>query len=259
MKKRTFRTLLAAFAALQCSIGAAGAGPSRTESQLDDQAYQVQKPQLTRTLAQDRVMERIAARIEPVAQRLYQAPFSFYLTKEADPDAYSYYGPRVYVSRGMVDYADNTEELAGVMCHEVSHVLHHDGTRTDRTTAAANAKVQSFLHRAMRVTHNHLARAIGAMSGAGERIAELRYSRGQEEAADLSGATVCSEAGSNPWGIVWMLQKLQRQTHPRGLSWFQDHPSLKARIATLSRVLRRNTAFAMWASDETVAATPIKR
>lgn len=259
MKTRTLRTLTAAFVALQCASGAAAAGPSKTEMLLDLQAYQVQQPQLVARLPEDRIMGRAAARIAPVAQRLYQAPFAFYLTKESEPDAYSYYGPRVYVSRGMVDYADNMEELAGVMCHEVSHVLHHDGTRSDRSTTAENAKVRSFLHRAMRVTHNHLARALDMMTGTGAKLAELRYSRSQEEAADLSGATVCSQAGSNPWGIVWMLQKLQAQTHPRGLSWFSDHPTLKARIARLTKVLRRNTAFAMWTPDEAVAATPIKR
>ncbi len=230
-------------------LGPAAAGPTASEAQLDEQAYQDQRPHLLTGTPQAAILASISARIGRAAEKIYGEPFHYYLTAERDPDAYSYYGPRVYVSRGMVDFADSREELAGVLCHESSHVLHHDGTRTDRISGAYDSKIKRILHM----------RLLGKVAGAGEKLAELRYSRGEEEAADLSGATICSNAGSNPWGIVWMLRKLQRLAPSSGISWLSDHPSNKARIARLSKYLRANAVFAGWSDDPSLGSTSLRR
>ena len=252
MKRFLHWLFVFAFAAVLCPQ--ASAGPSGAEAGLDAQAYAIQKPQIRENLPQAKVLAQLAARIEPVVARIYGTPFSFYLIGERGPDAFEYYGPRVYVSRGMVDFADSREELAGVMCHEASHVLHHDGSHSDNMNAAYDGRIAHMLRRLP-----HGRRIAAAVAGEAAKLAELHYSRSQEEAADLSGASVCAGANSNPWGIVWMLRKLQRAAPMHGFGWFSDHPTNKARIAALSKYLRRNATFAAWTDDEKLGSTSIRR
>lgn len=251
------RVLIAALSAVLLTAAGVSAQPSATEANLDRQAYLIEKPHLRPNLPEAKILASVTAKLQPVLERIYGTPFQFDLTGERDPDAYSYYGPHIYVSRGMVDFADSREELTGVLCHEASHVLHHDGTRSDRATQVYNNRVRAIINRAEKVTHNHFKKPIAKIISAGGTLATLHYSRGEEEAADLSGATVCSESGSNPWGIVWMLGKLRGSGPSSRIAWFSDHPTDKTRIAALSKYLRRHAEFATWSSDPTLASTPL--
>ncbi|HET7813937.1 MAG TPA: M48 family metallopeptidase [Candidatus Baltobacteraceae bacterium] len=243
--------LLLVLAVLLAAMPAVPAGPSAEESALDNEAYRIQQPHIVTSGREAAALAFVAGPIGRAAARLYGVPFHYYLIDEDDPDAFSYYGPRVYVSRGMMHMADFTEELAGVLCHESSHVLHHDGLHSAQELAADNASLNAFLHKAMHMTHNHFARVLSLMGAAGKTLEELHYSRAQEENADLSGADLCSQAGSNPWGIAWMLEKFQKAAPSHRLAWFSDHPSTKARIARLKKKLR-GASFAHWPSTQAV-------
>jgi predicted Zn-dependent protease len=222
------------------------AGPSREEAALDDQAYRQESLRLANPKNPAAIIiTAIGKQIGRVAQHEYGAPFHYYTTTESDPDAYSYFGPRVYVSVGMVKFAQNREELAGVMCHESAHVLHHDGLHSAVFQSSAQGRVRAL------VAHHH--RTLAKVLSAGETLVGLHYSRAQEENADKGGARLCSAAGSNPWGIVWMLRRLQRQYGDSGLTFLQDHPSDKQRIKALAKYLRANKQFARWSSSQASA------
>jgi predicted Zn-dependent protease len=230
----------------------ATATPCTSVKCLDDAAYKQEKPNIRPNSPEAKLIAPIAAKIARVVQPVYGAPFYYYVTKSTRPDAYSWYGPRVYISRGMIDYADYREELAGILCHESSHVLHHDGMRSQRATDEDTAKANALVRRAEAMTRNHLRPSIEDLAAWANNLAQLRYSRAQEEAADLSGATVCSQAGFNPWGLVWMLQKIHRDPAMSSGSWGiwnHDHPSDKARIAALRKALSHDAAFKIWTPD----------
>jgi predicted Zn-dependent protease len=85
----------------------------------------------------------------------------------------------------------------------------------------------------------------------------MHHSRGEEERADLAGADLCAKANVNPWGMVWLLEKLHRTMGKGGISWFSDHPDTAKRIAELKRHFRKNPAvFAKFSSNE-MSATPL--
>jgi peptidase M48-like protein len=56
----------------------------------------------------------------------YNHPFKFYLVHEAQPNAFATPGGNVYVVDSLLYFVTNTEQLAGTLCHEVSHTIHHD-------------------------------------------------------------------------------------------------------------------------------------
>src|SRR5262249_1544511 len=68
----------------------------------------------------------IAGAITKTAQPRYNHPFKFYLVHEKQPNAFATPGGNVYVTDSLLYFVKNTEQLAGTLCHEVSHTIHHD-------------------------------------------------------------------------------------------------------------------------------------
>src|SRR5215831_15887814 len=71
-------------------------------------------------------LKPIADAITQAAQPRYNHPFKFYLVHETQPNAFATPGGNVYVVDSLMYFAKNKEQLAGTLCHEVSHTIHHD-------------------------------------------------------------------------------------------------------------------------------------
>src|SRR4029077_309999 len=68
--------------------------------------------------------------IEPImqaAQSRYNHPFKVYLVHEAQPNAFATPGGYIYVVDALLYFVKNKEQLAGTLCHEIAHTIHHDG------------------------------------------------------------------------------------------------------------------------------------
>src|SRR5258708_10161060 len=68
----------------------------------------------------------IAEAITRAAQPRYNHPFKFYLVHETQPNAFATPGGNVYVVDSLLYFVKNTDQLAGTLCDEVSHTIHHD-------------------------------------------------------------------------------------------------------------------------------------
>jgi len=251
---------IAAMAVLFQAAPAAGLpAPVRAaEIKLGDQAYaeMVARHEVLANSPEGMLLAPVAKQLKATADPLYGAPFQFYIDRSIVPNAFVIYGPRLYVDRGLVRLADSREELAGVLCHEMSHALHSDGTRDDSLEVAYDNRTKSIMARLERATRRHFRGHIESLSSAAELFIWKRHSRSEEERADLAGSDLCARAGFNPWGLVWMFEKIQKAVPSSGPSLFSDHPSTKARIAALKRHFRQNPAtFARWSPRES-RATP---
>src|SRR5271165_1986591 len=145
----------------------------------------------------------VADAITRAAQPRYNHPFKFYLVHEAQPNAFATPGGNVYVVDSLLYFVKNTDELAGTLCHEVSHTIHHD-------TVTLMEKQQQIAERgigAAVLLGANFAQMLGiALVG---KLHSLSYSREVESRADLTGSDVCAKAGYNPWGLVWLFQDFQ--------------------------------------------------
>jgi predicted Zn-dependent protease len=195
-------------------------------------------------------LKPIAERISKVAQSRYPHPFKFFLVHEAQPNAFATPGGNVYVVDSLLYFARNTEELAGTLCHEVSHTIHRDSVE--------------LMKKKRHITEGEAAAAVLLGPTKAQLIAllllgELRsrgYSRDAESKADLTGSDVCAEAGYNPWGLVWLFQDFQNaDTHqlPQLLS---DHPANTTRIQTLKKHFQQNTSTFSKFDPDPKSATP---
>src|SRR5579864_4934176 len=114
-------------ALLALIVAPASAGGDRLEMALGDQVYREMVAHhylLPSTSPEAKLLAPIAKQLKAVGDPLYGAPFTFYVHVSTVPNAYVVYGPRVYVNRGLIQFAHNREEIAGVLCHEMSHALH---------------------------------------------------------------------------------------------------------------------------------------
>src|SRR5262245_49447455 len=191
----------------------------------------------------------IADRITRTAQPLYNHPFKFYLVHEQQPNAFSVPGGNVYVTDSLLYFVKNTEELAGTLCHEVSHTIHHDSMaliEKERQIERREIGAAVLLHPS--VAHMLALALIG-------RLHSLGYSRDAESAADLTGSDICAEARYNPWGLVWLFRDFDAADDAtRVPQLLSDHPSNANRVEALKRHFReRPAAFASFSADPATA------
>ncbi len=114
-------------------------------------------------------------------------------------NAFALPGGPMFVHRGMFDAATKEGEVAGVMAHELSHVLLRHGTAN--ATKAQNpwlqlGQIAGALGGAMVGGTAGAAISTGSEFGVGTML--LRYSRDFEKQADLLGAQIMARAGYDP-------------------------------------------------------------
>jgi len=135
-------------------------------------------------------------------------------------------GGQVYVFQGLVAKADNADEVAGVIAHEIGHVAHRDGTK-----AVLEGGGLSFLFGML------LGDFVGggAVVLAARTILQSSYTREAETAADAYGAELMNKAGGDARGLATMLEKVGGATEP-GMKILMDHPDTKARVAAINKL-----------------------
>jgi beta-barrel assembly-enhancing protease len=176
----------------------------------------------------------IAEAISRMAQPYYPHPFKFYLVHEKQPNAFATPGGNVYVVDSLLTFVKDTEELAGTLCHEVSHTIHRDAV--------------TLMEKEQKIARRELGAAILlgptranvlaiAMIG---KMRQLGYSRDAESRADVTGSDICAAAGYNPWGLVWLFQDFQNADAQQIPQLLSDHPANGTRIRTLEQHFRDN-------------------
>jgi predicted Zn-dependent protease len=191
----------------------------------------------------------IAEAITRAAQPRYNHPFKFYLVHEAQPNAFATPGGNVYVVDSLLYFAKNTDELAGTLCHEISHTIHHDTmTLMQKQKKIEEREVGAAV--LLGPTRAHIL-AIALLG----KLHSLSYSRDVESRADITGADVCADAGYNPWGLVWLFQDFKDANIGQVPQLLSDHPNDENRVQSLEQHFRKNPAvFEKFNQDPTLAA-----
>jgi len=199
-----------------------------------------------------RLGDRLVAAAPPeLKQPVYEYSFTPVNLKEIN--AFALPGGPMFVNRGMFEAAASEAEVAGVMAHELSHVLLRHGTAN--ASKAQNPWLQL----------GQLAGAIGgAVVGgqAGSAIAQgsqfglgtvlLRYSRDFEKQADILGAQIMARAGYDPRALAHMFETIERQSgsgegNPQ---WMSSHPNPGNRTLYINKEAELLTVAAAADSSE---------
>ena len=184
------------------------------------------------------VLNPIGAKIAAVANKQYQFPFRFVFVNEKGPNAFAVPGGNIYVTLPMMTLVQTREELAGVLCHEVAHDIHHDVPQLNQKAQTTNM-VATGLALLIGGGSN---KTVNTVLGAGAHLQGLHYSRNVEENADSVGARICAQAGFNPWGMVWLFQAFSKANTGGKFEMLSDHPNDSHRISRLEQLFAAEPA-----------------
>ncbi|GAB4121744.1 MAG: M48 family metalloprotease [Sideroxydans sp.] len=163
-------------------------------------------------------------------------PWQFGVLDDADINAFAAPGGYVFITKGLLVRMNNEAELAGVLAHEISHVLrkHHlqalkKGARRELMADLADDAIKSH--------------------GGDERLRKLvsagteLYARGldkeDEFESDRMGVVLAARAGYDPYGLPAVLQTLQ-SINPADSNlalMFKTHPGFDKRLELLGPLM----------------------
>lgn len=144
------------------------------------------------------------------------------------PNAVALPGGRIYVLSGLLDYAQNSDEVIGVIAHEVGHVAHRDGLRRLLQSSGS-----SFL---LGLLFGDVVGG-GALAMSAQMLVNSAYSREAEADADRFAAELLIGLGRSPAPLGEFLRRLTEETggESRALALVSSHPLSDDRTAALSR------------------------
>jgi Zn-dependent protease with chaperone function len=175
-----------------------------------------------------RIGERLAA--TPSAKESgFQ--FTYTLVSDKSINAFALPGGPTFVHTGLIVAADNEAQVAGVLAHEISHVILRHGT--NQASKANLVQIPAILAGA--VTGSNLLAQLTNLVGTGFM---LKFSRTDESQADALGTRIMSDAGYNPIEMARFFEKLEAQGGSRAPELLSDHPNPGNRVNAVQEEIR---------------------
>ncbi|MFN2637091.1 MAG: M48 family metallopeptidase [Gemmatimonadaceae bacterium] len=218
--------------AICCSMVACGISQQQEVQMGQEYAQQinaqlpiVQDPELNRYI---NVLGDSIARLTSRAD----LDWHFFIVDSKEVNAFAVPGGFVYVNRGLIERADNMSEVAGVLGHEIGHVVRRHTVKQMEKQQGANVGVTL----ACVLTSVCNSQVAGAAINIAGGAVFARFSRQDEAEADQEGFNNVVRARISPVGMVTMFQKLleERKRRPAGVeAWFLTHPLEEERITAI--------------------------
>jgi predicted Zn-dependent protease len=178
--------------------------------------------------------------IDAIAGRLTTAgaagPYQLRVTVIDRPEvnALAFPGGRVVLLRGLLDATDSPAMLAGVLAHEIQHVIRRHSTRAIIQYASTGLLIAA-------ISGDLSGMVTLALEGA-RVVAALGYTRQAEAEADAEGVRMLLAAGIDPTAMVAFYERVLRplDASESGGLWryFRTHPSVDDRSAALRAHIR---------------------
>ena len=197
-------------------------------------------------------------RVAEIGYRLAQEslfqemPFTFYLVDMAEPNAFALPGGQVFLTRGMLDLPLDDDMLAGLLGHEIGHVVLEHGIKMKRRANLLNILSQAVLAGVIigsdsgsnRQPTNPYDPTGGEQSNSGDLIygtaaagavvSELllrNYSREFEDEADEEGQRLAAAAGFDPNGTGTLMDTMRaHMPQSREYGYWRTHPFFEERV-----------------------------
>lgn len=164
-------------------------------------------------------------------------PYSIQAVQDKTINAFSLPGGPIFVNTGLIEAADNEAQLAGVISHEMSHVVlrHATNQLTKRNLISLPAMLAGA------VVGNSLLGQLAQLGiGLGAHSVLLKFSRSDESEADYNGAQIMAEAGYNPIEMAHFFEKLEtKDSSGRVAQFLSDHPNPGNRVQAVEDEIRQ--------------------
>ncbi|MBA3642312.1 MAG: M48 family metalloprotease, partial [Acidobacteria bacterium] len=256
LQPRQPRFVLAAIsAALAATVVACATNPAtgKKEFSLMSEAQEVQlgqemDPQIKQEMGvyDDAELQRY---VSSIGMRLAKAserpnlPWHFTVLDEPAVNAFALPGGYIYVTRGILAFLNDEEQLAGVLGHEIGHVTarHSAQQYTQATSAGVGLTLLSIFVPEARPLQGLAENALGLLF--------LKHGRDDEKQADRLGADYTAKTGWDPRGVAGMLRTLARLDEASGSrrgvpNFLSTHPAPADRVQEVLAYVHKNPSAA---------------
>ena len=163
-------------------------------------------------------------------------PWQFGVMEAPQLNAFAVPGGTIFVTRGLVERMRSEAELAGVLAHEISHVLRKHHLKAIQK-GAQTALAGDALNQALR---NQRADVREKLVNFGAEMYTRGLDKGDELEADRLGVVIAARAGYDAYGLPAVLQTLQAMNaQDSALAlMFKTHPTPGERLSALGETMQ---------------------
>ena len=166
-------------------------------------------------------------------------PFTFEVVADPSINAFALPGGPMFINTGLLKAVDNEAELAGVMGHEMSHVILRHGT--NQASKAQLIELPALL--GSQIAGGSMLGQLATVGiGIGANSVLLKFSRTAESQADLMGSHLMAEAGYDPMQLAAFFDKLNSDGGARAPQFLSDHPNPDNREKAIAQEVQRMPA-----------------
>jgi predicted Zn-dependent protease len=158
-------------------------------------------------------------------------PWRFGVIDSPAINAFAAPGGYVLITRGLYEILDSEAQLAGVLGHEIGHIVRRHHITVMQKSAAVSAGA--------RLAQQSRSQFINNLIGTGAEVFARGLDKSAEFEADRIGVVLAARAGYSPWGLIEVLHKLAaRGAGDSSLALlFKTHPAPGERLERLGEVL----------------------
>jgi beta-barrel assembly-enhancing protease len=221
-------------------------------AQINAQLPIIQDPEVNRYI---NVLGDSIAKLTPRGDLDWQ----FFVVDAPEVNAFAVPGGFIYVNRGLIERTQRLDQLAGVLGHEIGHVVKRHSIQQMQQMQGAQVGVALGCV-LLNACNSDLAQA-GINIGANAIFA--KFSRDDEAEADEVGIENVVRAGISPEGIPEMFEILmaERERSPGTVdTWFATHPTEESRVQdTRRRIAEIDPAILRTLTKDSPAFQAFKR
>jgi predicted Zn-dependent protease len=167
----------------------------------------------------------------------YVGNFNFYLLEDPNTiNAFALPGGQIFITRGLYNRLQDESQLAGVLGHEVGHVIHrHSAEHMAKGQLGQMLVVATGVGASDEGGRGQMATAAAAMAN---QMLQLKYGRGDESESDSYGLKLMEQAGYDPSGMLAVMQVLKEAGGGRKQPEFMmSHPLPENRLQEIKTII----------------------
>jgi len=167
-------------------------------------------------------------------------PFEFYVLADTQTvNAFALPGGPVFITRALVDLAETDGQVAGVLAHEIVHVL----ARHSAEMIAQMQLTQGITGAVLIASYdpdNPNSQQTAAMAAMVGQLINMRFGREDELQADELGVQIMADAGFDPRAMLRVMQLLASANPASGAmpEFFSTHPNPENRLGRIEQAIQ---------------------
>jgi predicted Zn-dependent protease len=165
--------------------------------------------------------------------------FHFAVLNTDEINAYAAPGGYIFVTRGALLKMQDESELAGVLAHEMGHIVEKHAVRELGIKGTESSAVSGLAHLIGGSTESARTAFSQAVDKAMDMLFKDGYKREDETQADKDAVMFCALSGYEPAGLVTYFERLKTAKGKQTEVLDKTHPSYETRIALLKETINR--------------------